>query len=62
MRLLIDTHLLIWAASSPDKLSAKAQALLLDEQNELFFSPVSIWEIVIKSELHKANVNINPNA
>lgn len=61
MRLLIDTHLLIWAASSPEKLSSHAQALLLDVQNELFFSPVSIWEIVIKAELHKENFMINPS-
>lgn len=38
MNLLLDTHLLLWAASEPKRLSAKARALLLDPANHLVFS------------------------
>jgi PIN domain nuclease of toxin-antitoxin system len=49
MKLLLDTHLLLWAAGSPDRLSADALALIEDTENELFFSTASLWEIAIKS-------------
>lgn len=48
MRLLADTHLLIWTAISSGKLSASAKGLLEDPGNEVFFSTVSIWETAIK--------------
>ena len=51
MRLLLDTHLLLWAAGEPRKLSRKARALIGDEANVLTFSAASIWEIAIKSRL-----------
>jgi len=51
MKLLLDTHILLWAAGEPDKLSAEAYALLNDTQNELLFSAASIWEIVIKHSM-----------
>jgi PIN domain nuclease of toxin-antitoxin system len=48
MKLLLDTHLLLWAAGEPERLSASARGLIEDEDNELLFSPASLWEIVIK--------------
>ena len=51
MKLLIDTHLLIWAANEPEKLSSKAVALMANPEHELLFSAASIWEIAIKSGL-----------
>ena len=48
MKLLLDTHILLWAASDPARIPAKTRKMLLDERNDLFFSPASIWEIVIK--------------
>jgi PIN domain nuclease of toxin-antitoxin system len=51
MKLLLDTHLLLWAAGSPDRLSADALALMANTENELFFSAASLWEITIKSRL-----------
>jgi PIN domain nuclease of toxin-antitoxin system len=49
MKLLLDTHLLLWAAA--DKLPKKAKELITDETNILLFSAASIWEIVIKNSL-----------
>ena len=51
MKLLLDTHLLLWAAGEPGRLSADARALIGDTENELFFSAASLWEIAIKSGL-----------
>ncbi len=53
MRLLLDTHALIWMVSLDDKLSEKAKTLILDTDNELFLSVASIWEISIKASLGK---------
>ncbi|OYT93933.1 MAG: PIN domain nuclease [Burkholderiales bacterium PBB3] len=55
MKLLLDTHLLLWAANEPQRLSAKALALMSDSENELFFSAASLWEIAIKSGLGRAD-------
>ena len=47
-RLLLDTHLLLWAALFPERLPEKAGRLMNDAANMLYFSTVSIWEISIK--------------
>jgi len=55
MKLLLDTHLLLWAAGDPDQLSAKALALIEEPDNELFFSAASLWEIAIKRGLGRTD-------
>lgn len=57
MRLLLDTHVLLWMSGQPEKLSEKATESILDEQNSLFLSLVSIWEIQIKSQLGKLRLS-----
>jgi PIN domain nuclease of toxin-antitoxin system len=51
MRLLLDTHLLLWALSSPEKLSKRSRQRI--ESSDVFVSAASIWEISIKSALGK---------
>ena len=51
MRLLLDTHLLLWAAGSPERLPFAARELLDDPQSVPFFSSASLWEVAIKSGL-----------
>ena len=51
MKLLLDTHLLLWAAWEPDKLSPAALDLIEDTANDLTFSSASIWEFAIKASL-----------
>ncbi len=53
MKLLLDTHVLIWALVSPEKLGEKATDALTAEGNEVFASHVSIWEIAIKRQAGK---------
>lgn len=60
MKLLLDTHLLLWAALDPDKLGAAARTLLEADDSELFFSAASLWEITIKSGLERAEFQVDP--
>jgi PIN domain nuclease of toxin-antitoxin system len=55
MKLLLDTHLLLWAAGEPEKLSDEALRLIEAPDNELFFSAASLWEIAIKSSLGRTD-------
>ncbi len=58
--LLLDTHLLLWAAGQPEKLSRKARKLLDDPRNTLAFSAASLWEIVIKTGLGRDDFRVDP--
>jgi PIN domain nuclease of toxin-antitoxin system len=51
MKLLLDTHILLWAAGEPDRLPVEARSLIADDENELLFSAASLWEVAIKSGL-----------
>lgn len=59
MKLLLDTHLLLWAAGKPSALSRVARALLNSPDNELFFSAASLWEIAIKHGLHRNGFQVD---
>lgn len=52
MQLLLDTHILVWAMSATERLSARALALLSDDGNELFYSAISFVEAGIKQSIH----------
>lgn len=52
MRMLIDTHIAVWAVLNDPKLPQKAKDMLLNEDNEIFYSTASVWEITIKHMLH----------
>ena len=60
MKLLLDTHILLWAAGEPQKLPVKIRKLIEDEENTLFFSAASIWEIVMKNGLGRSDFQIEP--
>lgn len=60
MHLLLDTHLLLWVAGAPDRLSPEAAALISNPENKPVFSAASIWEIVIKLGLGRADFSVDP--
>jgi PIN domain nuclease of toxin-antitoxin system len=60
VRLLLDTHLLLWAAGEPDRLSTVARRLIKDAGNELMFSAASFWEIAIKRGLGRDDFQVDP--
>jgi PIN domain nuclease of toxin-antitoxin system len=53
MRLLLDTHIFIWWADEPERLSPFILNALMDEENDLLLSVVSLWEMQIKTQLGK---------
>jgi PIN domain nuclease of toxin-antitoxin system len=59
MKLLLDTHLLLWAAGAPDRLSAEARSLIDNPKNELLFSAASLWEVAIKRELGRNDFKVD---
>lgn len=59
MKLLLDTHVLLWAAGEPNRLSHEIRELLGDPENELLFSAASMWEITIKSGLSREDFQVN---
>ena len=50
LRLLLDTHIILWSAADPEKLSQKIGEELENRSNELWYSPISVWEILLLAE------------
>jgi PIN domain nuclease of toxin-antitoxin system len=59
MKLLLDTHVLLWAANEPKRLPKAARILIEDLENEILFSAASLWEIAIKSGLGREDFRVN---
>ena len=60
MKVLLDTHVLLWAAGQPALLSQEARDLLDDPANELLFSAANLWEVTIKRALDRDDFQVNP--
>ena len=60
MKLLLDTHILLWAAGAPERLSPAARDLIEDPGNALVFSVVSLWETAIKLGLGRDDFQADP--
>ena len=59
MKLLLDTHLLLWVAGQPDRLSPEARKFIDNPDNELLFSAASLWEVVIKRGLGRDDFKVD---
>lgn len=60
MRILLDTHLLLWSVGRSRRLPKEARSLILDAANEVFYSAASVWEVAIKSALRRTDFKANP--
>jgi PIN domain nuclease of toxin-antitoxin system len=60
MKLLLDTHLLLWAAGEPDQLPLAAMTEIENPDNDLVFSSASLWEVAIKRGLGRADFTVDP--
>jgi PIN domain nuclease of toxin-antitoxin system len=58
--LLLDTHLLLWAAGEPDRLPQEARTRIEDPATQLLFSAASLWEVTIKAGLGRVDFVIEP--
>jgi len=59
MRLLLDTHIALWAITDSPALPAEARRLILDSRNEIYVSTATIWEIAIKYGLGRGTMPIS---
>jgi PIN domain nuclease of toxin-antitoxin system len=59
MKFLLDTHLLLWAAAEPRRLSKQARALIDNPDNDLLFSAASLWEVAIKQGLGRGDFKVD---
>ncbi len=56
MKLLLDTHIWLWAMLEPDRLSASVHQALSSPENELWLSPISVWEAMMLVERGRLKV------
>ena len=61
MKLLLDTHVLLWALQDSPRLSAEARVLIEEEENILLFSAISMAEVAIKNALRRPDFEIDPH-
>jgi PIN domain nuclease of toxin-antitoxin system len=61
VKLLLDTHPLLWASEGSSKLSANAKKMIASPSNELIFSVASIWEIAIKQSKGHSDFRVDPS-
>ena len=57
MKYLLDTHTLIWAVQNTKELSQKAKNIIIDENNDIYVSTISFWEISLKTSINKFSFN-----
>lgn len=60
MRVLLDTHVLLWALGEQGRLPPTTRGLLADPDTDVFFSAASIWEIAIKAALGRVDFAVGP--
>lgn len=59
MKILLDTHILIWFFSGDERLSLEARELIVDETNEIYYSILSAWEVEIKHKVHPDRLSMS---
>lgn len=60
MRLLLDTHVLLWAVGMSARLSTATRPMLETPDNEVYYSAANLWEIAIKSSLRRTDFQVDP--
>ena len=56
MKLLLDTHIWVWSHATPERLGRRVSAALADNRNELWLSPISVWEFLLLAERGRVRV------
>ena len=60
MKLLLDTHVILWSAAEPERFPQNVAVELENESNELWFSPISVWEILLLAEKRRIVLETDP--
>lgn len=59
MKVLLDTHILLWTLTANDKLSDRAREIIASKDNDIFYSTASVWEVSIKHSIHPENMPLS---
>ncbi|MDR1608495.1 MAG: type II toxin-antitoxin system VapC family toxin [Deltaproteobacteria bacterium] len=59
MKILLDTQILLWSVARSEHLSEQARQLITDKENEIYFSPASLWEVTIKNSLNHPDFQVD---
>lgn len=57
--ILLDTHVALFALAEPNRLGSTARALIVDPENHVYFSPISVWEVAIKHAKHPEDMPVS---
>jgi PIN domain nuclease of toxin-antitoxin system len=60
VRLLVDTHVLLWAIAEPERIPGSIRDRLESPDNDVFFSAASIWEVAIKQQVGRLKLPVTP--
>ena len=60
MKVLLDTHVLLWAAGMPARLTDEVRSLVEDPETDVVFSAASLWEIAVKNGLGREDFKVDP--
>ena len=60
MKLLLDTHIWIWSLAEPGRLSKRVRAAVSRAENELWLSPISVWELFVLAERGRVKLDDEP--
>ena len=59
MNILLDTHMAIWALLDSPKMTSEAKQLIMDPDNTIYYSVVSVWEVLLKHSIHPENMDFS---
>jgi PIN domain nuclease of toxin-antitoxin system len=59
MKYLLDTHVILWWLTEPEKITTKAHTIISDKNNKIYTSSISFWEIAIKKSLGRLTIPNN---
>ena len=59
MKLLLDTHILLWSVFEPERLAPRVAKALTSSENQLWFSPISVWELVLLDRRRRIELNMD---
>lgn len=60
MKLLLDTHIWLWSLADPGRLSKRVRAAVARAENELWVSPISVWELLVLAERGRVKLDDEP--
>lgn len=62
MKLLLDTHVWLWSLATPDRLARRVRSQLEKKANEVWLSPISVWELIVLAERGRVRLDAEPRA